>query len=146
MKTRLIGLSLTLLALLALPAFAVERVLTITAPAKAAPGSEVHVEVTASTTATDGEQIGFFQAEYSTDGGKTWVPVYAELVGTASTREVNFRAGAAGTPAVVRVRIAFRGGKAGDVDFTGKPIVWSETWGKWANPPAKQVTIPVTGR
>jgi len=146
MKILRVGFSLSLLALLALPAFAVDRVLTITAPATAAPGTDVHVEITAGTTARDGEQIGFLQAEYSADGGKTWVPVYAEMVGTDSTRAVNFRTGRAGTPAVVRVRAAFRGGKAGDVDFTGKPIVWGESWGKWATPPAKQVTIPVAAR
>jgi hypothetical protein len=143
MKTSLVGLFLPLLALLAAPAYAVDRVLTIAAPAAAAPGSDVHVEVTASTTARDGEQIGFLQAEYSVDGGKTWVPVYAENQGKAVKQAVNFRVGASGSTASVRVRAAFRGGKAGDVDFAGKPIAWGESWGTWATPPARKADIPV---
>ena len=146
MKTLPVGLFLPLLALLAVPAFALERVLTIAAPAAVAAGTDVHVEITASTAARDGEQIGFFQAEYSVDGGKTWVPVYAENLGKSATRPVNFRAGAEGTPALVRVRVAFRGGKAGDVDFAGKPIAWGGTWGTWESPPARQASIPVTPR
>ncbi|MEJ1971458.1 MAG: hypothetical protein WDM96_02785 [Lacunisphaera sp.] len=87
-----------------------------------------------------------FQAEYSVNGGKTWVPVYAENVGTSANRALDFPAGAAGTPLLVRVRAAFRGGKAGDVDFAGKPIVWDGSWGKWGTPPARQVAIAVTAR
>jgi hypothetical protein len=146
MKTRSIGLFLSLLALLAVPAFAQERVLSIAAPAAVSAGTDVHVEITASTTARDGEQIGFFQAEYSVDGGKTWVPVYAENLGKSATRAVNFRAGSTSAPALVRVRVAFRGGKAGDVDFAGKPIAWGGTWGTWATPPARQAAIPITSR
>jgi len=144
MKTRLVGLFLPLLAMLAVTSSAVDRVVTIAAPAVAAPGIDVHVEVTAGTSARDGEQIGFFQAEYSIDNGKTWVPVYAENLGKASTRAVNFRTSAAGIPALVRVRVAFRGGKAGDVDFAGKPIDWGGTWGTWATPPARHATVTVS--
>jgi len=145
MKTRPAGLFLPLLALLAVPAFALERSLAIAAPAAVAAGTDVHVEITASTAAKDGEQIGFFQAEYSLDG-KTWVPVYAENLGKSATRAVNFRAEAGGALAFVRVRVAFRGGAAGDVDFAGKAIEWNSTWGKWATPPARQVAIKVTPR
>src|SRR6267154_2306156 len=108
--------------LAAVPLFAANRTLVITAPATVRPGDSVHVTVSASTDATDGEQIGFFQPEYSTDGGKTWVPVYAEKVGRSATRAFDFPAGAEGSKALVRARMAFRGGKAGDVDFAGKPI------------------------
>ncbi len=143
MKTRSPGLFLPLLALLALPVFAVERTLTIVAPAAALPGTDVHVEVTVRTTARDGEQIGFFQAEYSADGGKTWVPVYAENLGKAAVQPVNFKTSAEGIPGLVRVRVAFRGGKAGDVDFAGKPIAWGGSWGTWETPPARQASIAV---
>jgi len=143
MKTRLVGLFLPLLALFAVTSYAADRVVIIAAPAVAAPGTDVHVEITAGTSARDGEQIGFFQAEYSVDNGKSWVPVYAEKLGVASTRAVNFKTSAAGVPALVRVRVAFRGGKAGDVDFEGKPIAWGGTWGTWGTPPARHATIAV---
>ena len=128
----------------AVPAFSAHRVLTIAAPTVVRPGSAVHVMVTASTDANDGEQIGFFHSEYSIDGGKTWLPVYAEKVGTAATRPVDFTAGADGTKALVRSRMAFRGGKAGYVDYTGAPLAWDGSWSKWATPPAKTVSIIVT--
>ena len=133
----------SLLATAPVSVFAVDRTLVIKAPASAAAHGGVHVEVTAATNAGDAEQIGFFQAEYSVDGGKTWVPVYAEQLGASAKRDVNFTAGAAGVPALVRVRVAFRGGKAGDVDFAGKPIAWGGSWGSWETPPARQVSIPV---
>ncbi len=129
--------------LCALPVFAVERSLTLEAPAKVSPGANIHVVVSASTAAADGEQIGFFQAEYSSDGGKTWTPVYAEKVGRSHSRAIDFRAGAAGSTAMVRARMAYRGGKSGDVDFAGKPLDWGGTWTKWSTPPAKSVTIEV---
>jgi hypothetical protein len=137
-------LLLVLVTLAAVPAFAANRSLVITAPLTARPGDSVHVAVTASTDASDGEQIGFFQPEYSTDGGQTWVPVYAEKVGRSTTRAFDFNAGAEGSKILVRARIAFRGGKAGDVDFAGKPIAWGGSWGKWETPPAKQVSVNVT--
>lgn len=132
--------------LLAVPAMAANRLLLIDAPATAGAGTTVHVTVAASTTATDGEQIGFFQAEYSTDDGKTWNPVYAEKVGKSAKRAVDFQAGPKGSKAMVRARMAFRGGKAGDVDFAGKPIAWSGSWGRWDTPPAKVVTIEITAQ
>jgi hypothetical protein len=127
-------------------AMAATRTLTFTAPPTVQPGAAVQVLVTASTDAADGEQIGFFHSEYSTDGGKTWVPVYAEKMGPAATRQIDFKAGAEGTRIIVRSHIAFRGGKAGDVDYNGAPIVWSGSWDKWEAPPAKYLTISVTAK
>jgi hypothetical protein len=134
------------LILAAVPAFAAQRTLTITAPDKAGPNSPVHFEVAASTDATDAEQIAFFQPEYSNDGGKTWIPAYGEKLGKSAKRGLDFQSGAEGSKAMVRLRVAFRGGKAGDVDFSGKPIAWGGSWGKWETPPAKTVTIPITAQ
>jgi hypothetical protein len=120
------------------------RVLSLTGPSVVRPGSDIQVMVTASTDATDGEEIWFFHAEFSTDNGKSWTPVYSEKLGRSASRPVNFKVGADGTTALVRARIAFRGGKAGDVDYSGGPIVWDGSWGKWATPPAKAVSITVT--
>jgi hypothetical protein len=127
-------------------AMAATRTHTLTAPATVKPGAAVQVLVAASTDADDGEQIGFFHSEYSTDGGKTWMPVYAEKVGSAATRPLDFKAGAEGTKILVRSHIAFRGGKAGDVDHTGAPIAWGGSWDKWEAPPAKYLTIRVTAK
>ena len=148
MKIRPLFLLLTALTLGAVSAFAAtpKRVLTLTGPTAVRPGGDIQVMVTASTDATDGEEIAFHQAEYSRDGGKTWTPVYAEKVGRSASRPIDFKAGADGTQALVRARIAFRGGKAGDVDFSGAPIVWSGSWDGWASPPAKVISITVTSR
>lgn len=127
-------------------AMAATRTLTLTAPATVKPGVVVQVLVAASTDATDGEQIGFFHTEYSTDGGKAWVPVYAEKVGPAATRTLELKAGAEGSKIIVRAHIAFRGGQAGDVDYTGAPIEWEGSWDKWQAPPAKHLTIRVTAK
>lgn len=132
--------------LAAVPALAVNRTLTVTAPAVIKPGADINVVITATTDAADGEQIGFLHAEHSIDGGKTWLPVYAEKLGRTVKRTVNVRAGADGTRALVRVRAAFRGGKAGDVDFTGKPIAWDTSWDKWQSPPAQTATTSVKAR
>jgi len=130
-------------ALTAIPAFAVTRSVVINAPATAAAGSSVHVTVAVSTDAADAEQIGFLHAEYSSDNGKTWQTSYAEKVGRVATRAIDFKVGPAGTKALVRVRIAFRGGKAGDVDFSGAPIKWGGSWGTWETPPSKHAAINV---
>ncbi|HEY0863441.1 MAG TPA: hypothetical protein VGD97_05000 [Lacunisphaera sp.] len=127
-------------------AMAATRTHTLTAPSTVKPGDMVQVLVAAGTDAADGEQIGFFHSEYSTDGGKTWVPVYAEKVGTSATRPIDFKAGAEGTRIIVRSHIAFRGGQAGDVDYAGAPIAWQESWDKWQAPPAKYLTIRVTAK
>ena len=144
MKTFSLVRALVLSAVLtAIPAFAVNRTVVITAPQSVKPGADVHVTIAVSTDAADAEQIGFLHAEYSADNGKTWQSSYAEKVGRVSTRVIDFKAGAHGIDAQVRVRIAYRGGKAGDVDYTGAPIQWGDTWGKWATPPAKFATIRV---
>jgi len=122
------------------------RVLSLAGPAAVNPGSGVTVVVTVSTDATDGEEIGFFHAEFSTDSGKSWKPVYLDKLGRSASQPINFQAGADGTTALVRVRIAFRGGKAGDVDYSGGPIAWEGSWGKWTTPPAKSISIKVTSK
>lgn len=115
------------LLLSALPVFAIERTLNITAPAAVKPGEIVHVVVAAGTVAIDREQNSILQAECSSVGGKTWVPFYAEKVGRALTRAIDFKAGATGSQSMVRARMAYRGGKSGDVDFVGKPLDWGGT-------------------
>lgn len=126
------------------PAFAAKRLVEIDAPVRAVARTKVVITVTASTNAGDGEQLGFFHAEYSVDGGRTWTGFsYDQNLGTSATRSVSFPVGAKGSQAKVRVLVAFRGGKAGDVDFTGAPILWDGTWAKWESPPAKLATIDV---
>ena len=147
MKNPSLRILLFILAVTAIPAHAVNRVVTITAPAEAVAGATVAVTVQASTDATDGEQIGFLHAEYSTDDGKTWTQFcYAEKSGAELIRPVSFPAGAKGVKSVVRARVAFRGGKAGDVDFKGTAIQWGESWEKWRTPPARFAIIYVTNR
>jgi hypothetical protein len=142
--TRLLAAALFLMA--AGSAMAVTRTHTLTAPSTVKPGAPVQVIVAASTDAAEGEQIGFFHTEYSTDGGKTWMPVYAEKLGPAATRALDFKAGAEGSKIIVRSHVAFRGGKAGDVDHTGAPIAWNGSWDRWLSPPAKYLTISVTAK
>lgn len=139
--TRLLAV---LLILSAVPAFAAKRTVAIDAPARAVAGTKVMITVTAGTDAGDGEKIGFFHAEYSVDGGQKWTGFcYDEKLGIKATRSVSFPVGAKGSQAKVRVLVAFRGGKAGDVDFNGGPIKWDSSWGKWESPPAKLATIDV---
>jgi hypothetical protein len=128
-------------------ASAANRTIGITAPASAVAGSKINVTVTAGTDAGGGERIGFFHADYSVDNGVTWTAIsYATNEGTTSKRSATFTAGAAGSKAMVRIRVAFRGGKAGDVDFTGKPIAWESSWGKWEEPPAKTASIAILAK
>lgn len=128
----------TLSILAAVPAFAVNREVTITAPAEVKPGAGFQAVVTASTDAGGGEQIGFLHIEYSVDGGKAWVShCYEEKVGNTATRPMDLLAGPRGSKIIVRARVAFRGGKAGDVDYLGGPINWSESWEKWLSPSAR---------
>lgn len=116
----------------------------IAAPAEAAAGSNVTITVIASTDAADGEQIGFLHADYSTDEGKTWTQFcYAEKSGAELSRSVSFSVGAKGVKTLIRARVAFRGGKAGDVDFKGNAIQWSDTWEKWRTPPTRFAIIYV---
>jgi len=121
---------------------AVHREVNIKAPNTASARSLVSVTLTASTDAPD-EQIGFFQAEYSIDNGKTWVSIcYDTNTGTSTRREGTFTAGPSASTALVRVRVGFRN-KTGDVDFAGAPIVWNESWDKWLKPPAKYSRIVI---
>ncbi len=139
--TRLLA---ALLILGAVPAFAAKRSVEIDAPARVVAGTKVMITVTAYTDAGNGEQLGFFHAEYSVDGGRSWTGFcYDEKLGTSATRSVSFPVGARGSQARVRVLVAFRGGKAGDVDFNGAPIQWDGSWRKWESPPAKLATIDV---
>lgn len=139
--TRLLA---TLLIFGAVPAFAAKRAVTIDAPARAVTGTKVMITVTANTDAGDGEKIGFFHAEYSVDGGQKWTGFcYDEKLGLKAVRSVSFPVGAKGSQAKIRVLVAFRGGKAGDVDFNGAPIKWDTSWKKWESPPAQLATIDV---
>ncbi len=131
----------------AVPAFAaVNRTVTITTPASAKAGEPLQFSVTVATEAGDAEQVAFFHAEYSNDNGTTWQTRYAENVGRKVTRQIDFQAGPAGSKALVRVRVAFRGGKAGDVDYTGGKIDWNGSWTKWETPPAKHASITISAR
>ena len=135
---RVIGLCVGVLTLAAAPAYAVHREVKISAPVKATAGSTVKVSVAVSTDAGNGERIGFLHAEYSIDDGKTWTGFcFEQNAGPTLTRQTTFAVGAAGTRALVRVRVAFRDGQAGDVDFTGAAIKWEDSWAKWQGPPAR---------
>lgn len=129
------------------PAYAVTRNITISAPASVAAGSKVVVTVGASTDAGGGEHIGFLHADYSVDGGATWTAIsYATKAGAKVSFKATITTGAGGSKVLVRVRVAYRGGKDGDVDYAGKPIAWTESWEKWQEPPAKTATIAVVAK
>lgn len=133
-----------LLTLSFLPVFAADRSLTVAVPAQATAGSSLSVVISAKTDAGAGEHIGFLHAEYSVDGGKNWTGIcYDEKQGLSTTRTVAIKVGSSSTKTIIRSRAAFRGGKAGDVDFNGAPIKWDTTWGAWASPPAKIAVIEV---
>lgn len=137
-------ITLFLFALWALPSFASDRTLSITAPTQATPGTELSVIVAASTADTAGEQVWFFHSEYSVDQGETWVGIsYDQDLGGAVTRTAQIKVGPDSSQVWVRVRASFRGGPDGDVDFTGDPIKWEKSWANWSSPPAKMVKIPV---
>lgn len=137
-------LLLSCLALAAVSVFAVDRTLTVTAPVEAGAGETVHVTLTARTAGDGGEKIGFLHAEYSTDGGTTWTSFcYEQDAGPVSNRTADFKVGAAGTKTIMRARAAFRGGRAGDVDFKGAPIQWDGSWAKWQTPPAQFAIVYV---
>ncbi|MBI3887058.1 MAG: hypothetical protein HY302_15220 [Opitutae bacterium] len=143
-RTGLLVLTLATAGIAGTSGFAANRVVKIAAPETAAPGVELKVPVTVSTDAGAGEQIGFFHADVSTDGGKTWTGFcYAQDVGARSAQVATFVPGPAGSECIIRVRVAFRGGEAGDVDFEGKKIDWSGSWENWKSPPAKYAIIPV---
>jgi len=136
-----------ILALVTVPVHAANRVVAISAPAEVSPGGSVTVTINASTDAGDGEEVGFLHAEYSTDAGKTWSPIiYAQQSGAALGKQIVFLAGASGVKSLIRVRAAFRGGKAGDVDFKGNAIEWNGSWENWRAPCTKFAIIYVNGR
>lgn len=121
------------------------RTLSIRSPGSAAAEAPVEIILSAATNAT-GETIAFFHAEYSIDNGKKWTPIsYETDAGASISRNLTVKVGPAGSIALVRVRVAFRS-KAGDVDFTGTPIKWDESWKNWLKPPAKYSTITVVAR
>lgn len=128
----------------ALPGFAGTRQLTIMAPTQAKPGSTVSAVITASTSGNAGEQIGFLHAEYSIDGGATWIGIcYDQNLGGEASRSVAIKVGAEPSQTLVRAKAAFRGGAAGDVDFQGKPLQWEKSWSTWSVPPAQLAKIEV---
>jgi hypothetical protein len=132
---------------LAVPAFAVNRVVRFTSPATVKAGGKVDFSVTVNTDAGGGEKIGFFHGEYSDDGGKTWTGFcFEQDVGTHVVRSFSVPAGGAGSTVTIRVRIAFRGGNAGDVDYSGAAIKWDDSWNKWESPPAKKIIVRVVGQ
>ena len=143
-----LGCAIGLVALLlAAPAGAAERVLTIVAPTKAAPQQRIDVTVRASTDAGAKEQVGFLHVEFSLDDGKTWTGLcYEQNAGATAVRPLGLTTGAAGTKVLIRARAAYRGGAAGDVDFSGAAIKWGDSWEKWATPPARTVTTEVVAR
>jgi hypothetical protein len=141
------GLVVAMALLAVAPAFAVQRVLEIAAPASAAPGAPIDVSVRTSTDAGAGEQIGFLHVEYSIDSGRTWTGLcYEQKIGATATRRFSIVAGAAGSKTLVRARVAFREGKAGDVDYDGAAIKWQDSWQLWRQPPARWVETVVTAR
>ena len=132
------------LVLVTLPGLMSVRDLRINAPATVGTGETVEVSIQASTEAGLGEWIGFLHAESSIDGGKTWTPLcYLKEVGVRITRICTVKAGPAGTTLQLRVRAAFRGGEAGDVDYSGAAIRWDDTWAAWSQPPTKFAAVTV---
>ena len=132
------------MALTAVSSFATDRMISISAPAEVRAGAAVHVSIMALTDANDGEQIGFLHAEYSLDGGKTWIAIcFEEKAGLQLERGADFQAGAAGSKVLVRARVAFRGGKAGDVTYKGTPIAWDDSWANYRAPSGKFMIIYV---
>lgn len=124
-----------------------ERILAIEAPESIRVGEACLVVLAASTTIGQGEQVGILQADYSTDGGRTWEGLcYLDKLGPETRQERHITAGAAGTEILVRVRVAFRDGLAGDVDYRGAAIRWHAGWARWQEPPARSVAIPVVAR
>jgi hypothetical protein len=131
------ALCLTAVCLLPLQARAeIERRFTVSAPDVVMAGTAIEIVVMASTDAADGEKAVYLQAEYSIDGGAAgrWACGKMSSVSRGS-RRFTFTTGQAGSVALVRARIAFRGGLAGAVDYRGGAIRWFDTWKKWAEPP-----------
>jgi hypothetical protein len=144
MKIRMLPLLAILLATVAVPARSADRTAAILVPNQVAPGADFRVVLLGSTDALDGEKIGFLHADYSVDGGKHWVSLcYLENGDTDVDRAFNLTAGPLGSKILVRLRVAFRGGRAGDVDYRGGPIEWDGNWAGWRAPPARFAIIYV---
>ncbi len=126
----------------ALSAVAANRTLTIFAPPSAPAGKPLDVPVMV-VTDQKGEHIAFFHGEFSVDGGTTWSAFsYEQQLGMSEKRTARIPGAAAGAKVMVRVRVAFRSDK-GDVDVTGKPVDWQNSWEKWQQPVAKVTTTLV---
>ena len=125
-------------------AHAVERSLTISAPASVQADQLAAVTIEASTDAS-GEQVGFLQVEFSTDGGVTWKAVcYLQNSGQRVVQPAQLKPGPASSVIELRARAAFRDGLAGDVDYRGAALIWQGNWKDWETQPAKRVLIKVT--
>lgn len=123
----------------------IKRRFEVSAPEVTAAGTSVEITVSAGTSATDGEKVVYLQGEYSIDGGRRWqIGLWEDLLGAEGTRRFAFTVGQAGTTALVRIRVAFRGGFAGAVDHRGGAIRWFDTWKEWRSPPALSFAVRVT--
>ncbi len=132
------------LTVLAVPARSADRTAAIVVPNEVMPGSTLRIVLLASTDRLDGEKIGFLHADYSVDGGKKWTSLcYLEKGGADVDQAFDLTAGPLGSKIIVRLRAAFRGGRAGDVDYLGRPIDWEGTWAGWRAPPARFAIIYV---
>jgi hypothetical protein len=141
--TRL-GVACAFMLWLGAAAAGVERRVEIEAPKTVAAGNRIDVVLVASTYAGQGERIGLLQADFSTDGGSSWAGLcYMDNLGPETRQERIIEAGPEGTIVMVRLRVAFRDGLAGDVDYRGAAIRWPGPWANWAKPPAKSVAILV---
>lgn len=123
---------------------AAERKLAIEAPSLVDPGSHLVITIAAAADAGQGERVGFLHAEASSDAGKTWTPlVYMDKAGEAVNHTVTLPVTAGTREVLVRARVAFRGGLAGDVDFRGAAIRWEGSWKDWGEPPGQSVVVAV---
>ena len=107
-------------------------------------GQNHRVTIRAGTDAGGGEQVGMFQVDISLDDGRTWTGArYLDGLGASTTQDIDIPIGPTTSPVRLRVRVAFRGGVAGDVDYRGAAIRWQESWDNWEEPPAKNLVIKV---
>ena len=123
------------------------RSLTIAMPRQVAVAANFNCVISAETNALGAEQIGFLHVEYSEDGGQTWIALFfGDNVGRSFRRSFPMKSGLAGRTMAVRVRAAFRGGKAGDVDHAGNSIDWDGSWSNWGEGPAKSAVAKIVAR
>ncbi len=121
---------------------AVERVLRIEAPAEAVADESVAVALVAGTKAGAHEQVGLLHVDVSRDGGGTWEGLrYLDNLGAETRQEFSLKMGPVGSVLVLRARVAFRGGLAGDVDVTGAAIRWHDVWADWLEPTTRRGVI-----